>query len=543
MNYGWWSVVPPVVAICLAIVTRRVVASLLFGIVVGVLILTDWSGDAPMLAAVADLCEARLWPNLCDQGHLRVFVFTSLMGAMIGVIHRSGGMQGVVNSLAPLARTRRGGQLLTWFLGLLIFIDDYANSLLLGNTMRPLTDKLHISREKLAYLVDSTAAPVAGLALISTWVAGEIGYIDEGFSSVTLPAGVAADAFTVFLATIPYRFYVLLALVFVPLVGFFGRDFGPMLAAERKVFRHGPPSSRRDAASDGTAEGAPRHWLNAVLPILVTLAVAIGLLLLTGHRKVGGELAETGMWRKLAQVFGAGDSYLSLVYGSLAGLLAAIFLSRLQGILSLVEARAAAFRGATLVLPALVILWLAWTLSGITDQENLGTGQFLGQQLQAAVDVRWMPTLVFILSSFVAFSTGTSWGTMGILMPIVVSTTYSMMSQQLDLVDPYAPIMTASIAGVLAGAIFGDHCSPISDTTVLSSQASGCDHVAHVWTQLPYALLVATVSIVFGTLPVGFGVPVWALLAMAVVALIVLLRVLGRRADEVTEPSGGGEHL
>ncbi len=527
MDYGWWSLVPPVVAISLAIVSRRVVPSLLFGAAVGVLILKDWSADWNPLTAVEDLCEAYLWPSLCKSDHVRVFAFTALMGAMIGVIHRSGGMQGVVNALAPLARTRRGGQLLTWFLGLLIFIDDYANSLLLGNTMRPLTDRLHISREKLAYLVDSTAAPVAGLALISTWVAGEIGYIEAGFDSIALSGSV--DGFSVFVATIPYRFYVLLALMFVPMVALLGRDFGPMLRAERRAqnLPNHEPMAVEYASRDADVSSS-QNWLNAVIPISVTLAVTVWLLLLTGYREVGSEIALASTWRQLVQIFGAGDSYLALLYGSLAGTLTAMLLARAQKILTFAQARVAAFQGATLVLPALTILWLAWTLSDITDKNHLGTGQFLGAQLQQSIDVRWMPTIVFILSSFVAFSTGTSWGTMGILMPIVVSATYRMMDAQTGVADPYAPLLTASIGSVLAGAIFGDHCSPISDTTVLSSQASGCNHVAHVWTQLPYALLVAAVSILLGTLPVGFGVPVWPMLIASVVALWVLLRIFGQ---------------
>ncbi len=532
MDYGWWSLVPPVVAITLAIVSRRVVASLLFGAAVGALILKDWSANWNVLTALEDLCETHLWRSLCDPDHLRVFAFTALMGAMIGVIHRSGGMQGVVNALAPLARTRRGGQLLTWFLGLLIFIDDYANSLLLGNTMRPLTDRLSISREKLAYLVDSTAAPVAGLALVSTWVAGEIGYIEAGFESLDLPAGTV-DGFSMFVATIPYRFYVILALLFVPLVALLERDWGADVEGARRAFR--APSTMSDEAAhraDGATDGLSHRWWNAVIPIAVTLSVTVWLLLLTGYRQVGDELADYGRWRSLIQIFGAGDSYLALVYGSLTGLVTAMLLGRAQKVLSWAQARAAAFQGATLVLPALIILWLAWTLSGITGKEHgLGTGEFLGSQLQQAIDVRWMPTIVFVLSSLVAFSTGTSWGTMGILMPIVVDATYRMVQAQSGITDPYSTLLTASIGSVLAGAIFGDHCSPISDTTVLSSQASGCNHVAHVSTQLPYALLVASASILVGTLPVGFGFPVSPLLVAGLVTLLVVQRMCGQHVE------------
>ncbi len=537
MGYGWWSLVPPLVAIGLAIVTRRVIASLLLGSAIGVLILKDWSASWNPLTAVADLLETHLWASLCQPDHIRVFTFTALMGAMIGVIHRMGGMHGVVRSLTPWARTRRSGQMLTWVLGLLIFIDDYANTLLLGNTMRPLTDRLRISREKLAYLVDSTAAPVAGLAVISTWVAGEISYIQTGLNSLDLPGGTV-DGFSVFVATIPYRFYVLWALMFVPLVALLGRDFGPMLQAERRALHDALDSSAMPSGDPpAIAADVPHRWYNAVVPVLVTLSVTVWLLLLTGALKASGAHKASGALTadvsgsSLIQFFNNGDSYLALVYGSLAGLLVAVLMAALQGILTFAQSREAAFDGARLVLPALTILWLAWAISGITGEQYLGTGKYLGGLLQSSIDVRWMPTIVFILSSFVAFSTGTSWGTMAILMPIVVGATYRMMEAQTGTTDPYAPLLIASIGSVLAGAIFGDHCSPISDTTVLSSQSSGCNHVAHVWTQLPYALVVAAISILCGTLPVGFGLPVWPLLWVGLVAMILVLRLFGRRPE------------
>ncbi len=527
MQYGWLSLLPPAVAIILAIASRRVVLSLLAGIAVGALILKDWSADWNLLTVVEELAESHLWPSLVDEDHLRVFAFTSLMGAMIGVIQRCGGMNGVVNSLAPLARSRRGGQILTWVLGLIVFIDDYANTLLLGHTMRPLADRLRISREKLAYLVDSTAAPVSGLALISTWVAGEIGYIEEGFKSLDLDSQAMVDGFGVFVATIPYRFYVLFALLMVPLVGLLGRDFGPMLKAERRALQS------TGTGTSAAVEASPSHehyrWYNAVIPVLVTILVTVWLLLVTGARKTEIPLAESFSWQALVTVFGNGDSYLSLVYGSLAGLFSAAIMAWSQKILSGAEIRGAAFEGARLVIPALTILWLAWALSGITSSEHLGTGEYLGSLLERAIDVRWMPTMVFVLSSLVAFSTGTSWGTMGILMPIVVGATYQMLTTQTGSSDPEQTLMIASIGSVLAGAIFGDHCSPISDTTVLSSQASGCDHVSHVWTQFPYAMLVAIVAVTVGTIPVGFGLPVWPLLALGSVVLVVALLVIGRR--------------
>jgi Na+/H+ antiporter NhaC len=278
-----------------------------------------------------------------------------------------------------------------------------------------------------------------------------------------------------------------------------------------------------------------QRWYNAVIPVVVTIVVTVWLLIVTGSRETETVLTEEFSWQSLVTVFGNGNSYLALVYGSLAGLSSAAFLARAQRILSGSEIRKAAFDGARLVIPALTILWLAWALSGITNSDHLGTGEYLGSLLQRAIDVRWMPTMVFVLSSLVAFSTGTSWGTMGILMPIVVGATYQMLIAQTGSADPQQTLMIASIGSVLAGAIFGDHCSPISDTTVLSSQASGCDHVSHVWTQFPYAMVVAIVAILFGTLPVGFGLPVWPLLGVGSVALVVILVVIGRRSDQETQ--------
>ncbi len=522
--FGIWSLVPPVLAIGLAMTTRRVVLSLFLGVVAAAMIVARGN---PVTAAVFTF-ETSLWAALADEGHLRVFAFTLLMGAMVGVIHRSGGMLGVVDKLAPLARSRRGGQLLTWLLGLIIFFDDYANTLLLGTTMGPVSDRLKISREKLSYLVDSTAAPVAGLALVSTWVAGEIGYIEDGLVGLTFTT--SADGFTVFVATIPYRFYVLLALLLVPMIAVLGRDFGPMLTAERRAIAHGG-QPRRDggvAAADEHSAGVATHWLNAVVPILIVLAVTCGLLWTTGAAVVRADQNKAATFFNIVS---SGDSYLALVYGSLAGVVAAFLLARLQKILTVEQCRSAALDGARLMLPALMILWLAWSLSGVTKEKYLGTGTYLAGLLEGHVSVVWMPTLVFLLSSLVSFATGTSWGTMGLLTPLVVRVTYGMLAVDGAPIDVNDPLLVGTIGSVLAGSIFGDHCSPISDTTVLSAQASQCDLTQHVVTQLPYALLAGGVAVVAGTIPVGFGISVWLTLPAAVFALFTCLLIFGRRVE------------
>lgn len=534
---GWLCVVPPLLTIGMAIVTKRVVLSLLAGIALGVLVLLPspeaqqaawgdsftWPGYFVDAAAafVAGLLESHLWTELVEADHLRVFAFTVLLGMQVAMIHRMGGMLGIVNWAAPLAKTRRGGQLLTWMLGLVVFIDDYANTLLLGSTMRPITDRLKISREKLAFLVDTTAAPVSGLALVSTWVAGEISYMKEGYEAAQVDIG--GDAFAIFVETIPSRFYVLLALAFVFLCSWLGRDFGPMLAAERRARAQTDPPQTL-----GTERAQVANGWNAVVPILGTIGVVVWLMIATGHAELGApawpSLSDLSGW---GVIINAGDSYVALLYGALAGLILSLLLNAGGRVLPVEKLGATLLEGFLHVFPALIILWLAWTLSGLTDNDHLATGSFLAGKIeQLNVTAAWMPTAVFLLSAGIAFATGTSWGTMGIVMPIIVPLVYSMIEG--DAVPANHFIMTASIGSVLAGAIFGDHCSPISDTTILSSKSSDCDHIAHVRTQMPYALTIGAVSIVCGTLPVGFGVSCWLLLPAGVVALGVILRLCGR---------------
>ncbi len=560
--YGAWSLVPPLLAIGLAMATRRVILSLLTGVVVGVVIQTAMQ-DVPKMPVFASAvwmvgvvsqqtCEGILWPNLTNGDLLRVFAFSMTMGAMIGVMYASGGMHGLVRILTPLASNRRRGQLTGWGMGLAVFFDDYANTLLLGNTLRPVADRLRISREKLAYIVDSTAAPVAGLAIISTWVATEIQYIQEGFSRLGLPEG-SYQGMTVFIETIPYRFYPLLALFFVALVAMTGRDFGPMLRVERRLARgDSDPGMGGDYARDPNEimppAGIPQRWFNALLPLMVVIGTMLALMLATGR---GGSPDEPpANWR---EAFNSGNSYLALVYAALAGLLTSIGLARAQRLLDGGQIRVAASYGARLVIPALAILWLSACLKDVTGNSGLQTAEYVGRWLEGAVSSIWLPTLAFVLAAGVALATGTSWGTMGILLPLVIGAAYVVLRNEagaltLDAavgslagvgtpatwlaVSPYEPVLLATVGSVLAGAIFGDHCSPISDTTVLSSMASGCNHFSHVWTQMPYALVVGVVSILAGTLPVGLGMSPGIMLGIAALILVGWIYLVGRRAED-----------
>lgn len=547
--YGVLSLAPPVIAVVLAIVTRRILLSVLVGLFAGAMLTT---GGDPVRAFV-DLCEAHLWPTFVEPGKLRLFAFTMAMGATVGLLHAAGGMQGIVALMTPLARGPRSAQLTGWLLGLIVFFDDYANTLLLGGALRSVFDRLKLSREKLAYLVDSTAAPVAGIAVVSTWVAVEISYIQEGLDNLVGGEFEGSSAFTLFIACLPYRFYVIQALLFVPLVAIVGREFGPMLAAERAARN---ADDEITAKAGGPSEELPMatHWSNAVVPLGVTLATVTALLWLTGKANLGGELDPNASWLIcLRDVFGAAESGLSLMYGGLAGLATAVGMVRWRQLLPPAEMNQALLRGVVTVLPAVAILWLAGSMSRMTGNRDIDgtpsatayehadvrlyTGEYLSVKLlgednatPSATLRALLPTGVFVMSAIVAFCTGTSFGTMGLVVPMVVPIAYSAAASAGGDDPTAAPLFLASLGGVLAGAIFGDHCSPISDTTILSSHASGCDHMAHVRTQLPYALAVASVAVLLGTLPLALGISVWVLLPIQTGALLALLYILGKPA-------------
>jgi Na+/H+ antiporter NhaC len=556
--YGALSLLPTIVAIVLAVITRRLITSLLIGIYAGALLTVQFHP----LRALAEFWETHLWSTLIDPERLRVFSFTLLMGAMIGVITRTGGMQGLIILVAPWARTRRRGQLTAWLMGLVVFFDDYANTLILGTTLRPIADRLRISREKLAYIVDSTAAPIAGLALISTWVAVEIAYVRAGLMNVdpTLEKG----AFSLFLASIPYRFYILIALVLVPLTAILDRDLGAMLAAERYRLANDKIDPKHPNVDSLEQTQTASGWHNAVLPIVVTVALVIYFIFTSGYSNAGADAS-------LTDIMGEADPAMALQYGAFGGLILAVLLAKSQGLLDGSKILQASLSGAKIVSPAILILWCASTISSMTSNKSvegetstgfefkdhrLYTGDYLKSILVVAPssisnsdDLRidtgqvvdnssqgeprfplfLLPTVVFVLAGIVAFCTGTSWGTMGILMPIVIPMAYALISTATTEQILQHPLMLASVAGVLSGAIFGDHCSPISDTTVLSSQACSCDHIAHVVTQMPYAIGVALINIAFGTIPLGLGWSVWILLPLQLVGIVSLLLLFGGR--------------
>lgn len=526
--YGTWlAVLPPLVAIGLALILKRVVPALFLGVWMGAWIIAGMDLTA-IWQGLLDTAQVYVRDALADADHVSVILFSMMIGGMVGIITRNGGILGLVDTLVAWANTARRAAISTSLMGTAVFFDDYANTLVVGSTMRPITDRLDISRQKLAYLVDSTAAPVACLALVTTWIGYEVGLIDEAVSQID---GLDTPAYALFLESIAYSFYPILALLFVWMVVLSGRDFGPMLNAERHARKHGTPEVQAGASEKLDSEmddelaaieppaDKPRRAINAVLPVLVLVLGVIGGILATGE---GSSLRE---------IVNTSDSYKALVWGSLLGVLTAAILSLTQGILSTEQVVNSWFKGTKSMLFAMIILVLAWSLSDTT--QVLGTGAFLDNALSGNLPAEWLPTLTFVLAAATAFATGTAWGTMGILMPLVVPLAWTLAGGNPE----QLPILYATIASVLAGAVWGDHCSPISDTTILSSMASGCDHIEHVRTQLPYALLVGVVSILACNLPVAYGLPWWAGLLLAAIILISLLYLFGRRSAAVVTVS------
>jgi len=518
-NYGWISVLPPLIAIGLALILRQVIPALFAGIWIGAWALADFSAFGA-LEALMRTADTFILEAIAEPSHASVMLFTLLVGGMVGVISKNGGMMGIVDRIIGFANTVGRAMAATVAMGLAIFFDDYANTLVVGNTMRPITDRLRISREKLAYLVDSTAAPVATIALVTTWVGYEVGLIRDAISGIP---GLELNAYMVFLNSIAYSFYPLLALTMVFAVVGLGRDFGPMHAAEMRARHDGrvaPPSSVSNQAADDMADVQPADGVscrarNALLPILTMVTGVVAGMFVTGE-------GET-----LREIVGSADPYKALIWGSLFGSLLAVAMSVAQGVLSLHDSVAAWFSGARAMLYAIFILVLAWALAGVTDL--LGTAHYLVSLVGDHLHPGLLPMLVFVVAAATAFSTGSSWGTMGILLPLMVPLAWALMAASGMDGAEHLPILYATVAAVMGGAVWGDHCSPISDTTILSSMASQCDHIEHVRTQLPYALSSGIIAILFGTLPAGFGVPWWICLPVAVVAVAALVRIVGKK--------------
>ena len=508
---GVVMLLPPLIAILLAVLTRQVLLALFCGVWVGVTILSGWNPFAAFLTSF----DTYIIGSLADTDNAYIVLFSLTLAGLIGIIQSIGGIHGLVDLISRFARGARSGQIATWFLGILIFFDDYANSLIVGTTMRPFTDRVRISREKLSFIVDSTAAPVATIGIISTWTAYQVGVVKEVLPD--LAAGESSPYFF-FLNSIPYSFYSILMLFLVFLAAISLRDVGPMIRAERRcretgaVLRSGAqPLVDPTIEQVATASGATPHWINAALPIACLIGATMAGLYRTGVENAQAE----GLELHFRNIMGHADSFKALLWASVSACVVAASLGLCQGykmerlISSWVE-------GVRSLILAIMVLILAWSIASVC--KDLRTGDAVAWMVPDALPAQIIPAVTFVVAGLIAFATGTSYGTMGILIPIVLPLSYTL-AQGAGLNPEMIDVLGfATLSAVLGGAVFGDHCSPISDTTVLSSMASGADHIDHVRTQLPYALLAAAVSLPAYIL-VGYG---WTLNGVIPAAALVL---------------------
>jgi len=550
----WMSLIPPMIAILFALMFKEVTVSLFLGIWSGAFIAGGmrWTSFFYWIESFWKVVSEYVTSSLQDSGHISVIVFSLLIGGLVAIISKNGGMAGVVNSLSKYAKTARSTQFVTWLLGIAIFFDDYANTLIVGNTMRSATDKFRISREKLAYIVDSTAAPVSAIAFITTWIGAELGYIGDGMAKIEMANTMTPYA--VFLQSLKYAFYPILTLFFILVIIYTRKDYGKMFKAELRARSTGQVSPARTKEEDepdmedlSPVKNAPNKWQYAVIPILTVILVTIYGLLHTGFESINGSLRaanatipydwsytwsnmislsgdqSSGFFNKLGNLIGASDSYTALLWSSLSGVIVALAMTVFGKIMSLFDTMHWMVTGFKTMLPAIIILTLAWALAITTDQ--LHTADFLSSALQDNIHPYAVPALIFILSAGIAFSTGSSWSTMAILYPIAIPTTWAICNTYGLTPDASFEILLCSISTVLAASVLGDHCSPISDTTILSSLATDCNHIDHVKTQLPYALTVGIVSIIGITIAtiLGGGWMVCMLILLLSMGILVLL--------------------
>lgn len=500
MYATFWSLVPPLVAIILALITKEVYSSLFVGIVVGALFYSNFNIKEGFLTIFTDKTDGGLLAKLSNSGNVGILIFLVVLGIMVVLMNKAGGSAAYGEWAKKTIKTRKGALLSTFVLGVLIFIDDYFNCLTVGSVMRPVTDTHKVSRAKLSYIIDSTAAPVCIIAPISSWAAAV--------------AGIAADipginGLELFIRAIPYNFYALLTIVAMLTLIFTNTDFGPMLTHERNAQLNDDifTTESRPYEENTTAVKANGKVIDLVFPVIVLIISCIIGMIYTGGFFEG---------ESFINAFANCVAPVGLLLGSVAALIITFVFYMIRRVLTFQEFMSCLPEGFKAMVPAILILTFAWTLSGITGL--LGADVFVAGLLEnskGAVQIL-LPVIVFCIAVFLAFATGTSWGTFGILLPIVV-----------PILDPSSEILIITVSATLAGAVCGDHCSPISDTTIMASTGAQCDHINHVSTQLPYAILVAAVSAVNYIL--AAVIQNWLInLPIAIISMIAVILIVRR---------------
>ncbi len=533
-EFGIFTLIPPIVAILLAFITKNVVISLFIGVLSGgfILNLTGFNVFGALTQAFLDFINRAL-NSLSDPWNAGIVMQVLVIGGVINLVAKMGGAKAIAEALAKKAKTAKSAQLITWFLGICVFFDDYANSLIVGPIMRPVADKMKISRERLAFIIDATAAPIAGLAIISTWIGLEVSLISEGFESI----GVEASGFGVFLQTIPYRFYNILILAFIVITIITLREFGPMRKAEISARKLKDLTNEEIAVTSShmdelePKEGVKLSIWNAIVPIGALIISAIVAFYYSGYSSImaGDDIAIKAIvtnsplsFKAILEVFAASDASIALLQSAIFSTVVAIVMAVWKKIFTISEAIEVWIDGMKGLIITGVILILAWSLGSVIKE--LGAAEYLVEALNGAIPAFLLPSLIFILGAIISFSTGSAYGTMSILMPLAIPLAYK--------INPEMSFVIVSTSAVLTGAIFGDHCSPISDTTILSSMGAGCSHIEHVKTQMWYALFVAAITILFGYIPAGLGLPIYIVLPMSCVALFIGVMIFGKKVEE-----------
>ena len=493
LHATFWALVPAIVAIGLALITKEVYSSLFVGILMGALLYSGFQFELTITHIFSD----GIIGVLSDSYNVGILVFLVILGAMVSLMNKAGGSAAFGQFAASKIKNRVGAQLAPILVGVLIFIDDYFNCLTVGSVMRPVTDKFKVSRSKLAYLIDATAAPVCIIAPISSWAAAVTGFVE------------GEDGFSIFIRAIPYNFYAILTVVMMVGMVLMKTEFGKMKEHEKNAARKGDLFTTEGRPYENVKEekvSAKGGVVDLLIPIAALIVCCVIGMIYTGGFFEGAGFVEA---------FSNSDASLGLTLGSFFGLIITILLYQIRRVLSFKECMDCIPEGFRAMVPAILILTFAWTLKAMTD--SLGADLYVAGLVESSAGafMNFLPAIIFVVGCFLAFATGTSWGTFGILIPIVVAVFQNG--------DPQMMIM--SISACMAGAVCGDHCSPISDTTIMASAGAQCEHVNHVTTQLPYAVLAAVVS--FATYIVaGFVKSAWIALPVGIALMAALLFAL-----------------
>jgi len=513
-SFGILSLLPPIVAIGLCIVTKEVIPSLFVGIWIAGTMIMGWNPVTGFGKAV----EA-LWNSLGDPWGARIILTSLTMGGLVGVMRVGGGIDAAIQWITKKITSARGAMFFTELAGFIIFFEDYVNTAVVGTTMSPITDRYKISKEKLSYIVDSTAAPIACIAGISSWIAYMVGQIGTQFSDL----GIEMSPYVAYLKSVPFIFYNIVALVLLTYVVLSQRDMGPMLHAERRARKTGgllregaTPLANNTQETTLPEENCPRRGINFVLPILFLVFLIFGMLIITGG------------WPEvsMAQAIGEGSSSKALVWGSFGGVFLTMVLYKLQGLAKLERLFKGYMEGMMSIFVGTIILVFAWGIGSAIKE--VGTASYLVGIGGEVLSPSWIPVISFVTGAAVSFCTGTSYGTMAILMPIVVPLVFKV--SVVAGIDPMTFIIP-TIGAVFGGSVWGDHCSPISDTTIMSSMFTGSDHIDHVNSQIPYAFTAASGAIA-GYVGVAYGLPALANILIAIVIACLVFRLFSKPIQE-----------